>query len=78
MTDEITQDEKRKVLKDTYRSRAEVDADMAAGGRFKKETTTQVVDVPEYPAQPKNSPWASDPVPAEPPLGFSVDEMQKD
>jgi hypothetical protein len=71
---EPTQSEKREVLRDTYLSRAQADADLAAQGRCKKETTTRVTGVPEYPKQPSSSRWASDPVPHEEPLGFAVDE----
>jgi hypothetical protein len=72
---EPTQSEKREVLRDTYLSRAQSDADLTSQGRFKRETTTRVTSVPEYSKQPDNSPWASDPVPPEEPLGFSVDEL---
>jgi hypothetical protein len=56
MTDEPTQREKREALENTLLGRAEADADLTSQGRFKKETTTRVTGVPEYPAQPKNSP----------------------
>jgi len=52
--------------KDTYHSRAE--ADLEAGGRWAKPT----IGVPE---QPVTSLWSRDPVGIEPPLGFSVNEM---
>jgi hypothetical protein len=47
-----------------------------AGGRFAKATTTLVVGstpTPSVPEQPASSPWASDPVPDEPPLGYAID-----
>jgi hypothetical protein len=39
------------------------------------------IDVPpdiEVPRLPPNSPWASDPVPPEPPLGYAIDEVGPD
>ena len=67
---------RREVLRnDTYLSRAQADADLPVGGRFAKELATQVIGVPQYPAQPATSPWSVDPVPAEPPLGFAIDAM---
>ena len=74
---EATQSEKREVLKDTYFARQQNTAD-DAGGRFTKLTPTNVTGstpVPSYPQQPTNSPWSSNPVPPEEPLGFSVDEL---
>ena len=44
------------------------------GGRFQRLAEQQIVGqapVP-YPAQPANSPFASNPVPDEPPLGIDV------
>jgi len=58
MTDEITQAEKKQVLKDTYLSRAVADADQSGGGRWKKQSETSVTGVPQYPRQPSNSPFA--------------------
>jgi len=55
--DEISQREKREVLKDCYLSRAQADADMI-GGRFKKQTETHVTGTPTYPQQPASSPWS--------------------
>jgi hypothetical protein len=79
MTDEITQDEKRKILKDTLLGRAEADADLAAGGRFKKEVETRVTGVPQYPQIP-SGPWAGAyPVPNDPAtdqLGFPIDAQE--
>jgi hypothetical protein len=67
----------RKVRGDTFFSRAQADAELEAQGRFKKEVTTQVIGktaVPLYPHVKEVSPWAKDPVPREPPLGFSVED----
>jgi len=77
MAEDASQAERREVLRnDTYLSRAKADADLAAGGgRFAKEVATRVVGVPRYPTLPATSPWAGDPVPDEPPLGYSIDEM---
>ena len=71
--DEISQREKREVLRDCYLSRAEADADLEAQGRFKKQSPTMIVGTPQYPKQPANSPWHSDPVPPEPPLEIDLD-----
>jgi hypothetical protein len=59
----------------TYLQFAEADAN-EGGGRFKKEN--RVTGVPEYPKQPANSPWSGDPVPTEPPLGYSIDDQNGD
>jgi len=46
----------------------------AIGGRFAAESKQRVVGSAsfKYPALPANSPWASDPVPAEEPLGVDL------
>jgi hypothetical protein len=75
MTDEITQTEKKQIVRDTYLSRAQTETDLGTQGRFRKETATRITAVPTYPTQPASSPWSSDPVAPEPPLGFSVDEL---
>jgi hypothetical protein len=69
-----TQADRREVLKDTFLSRAQADAELEAQGRFKKQTATRVTGVPVYPSQPPSSPWACDQVGVEPPLGFRVSE----
>jgi hypothetical protein len=66
------QQTRRQILKDTYFSRAQADADMI-GGRFRKQTETRVTGAPQYPRQPSNSPWArgiDEIAGVEPPLGF--------
>ena len=73
MTDEITQAEKRQVLKDTYLSRAVADADQSGGGRWKKQSETTVTGTPTYPRQPTSSHWHSDPVPPEPSFGVDIE-----
>jgi hypothetical protein len=47
------------------------------GGRFSNVGTASVVgQTPNpYPPLPENNPWRSDPVPAEPPLGYRIDAM---
>jgi hypothetical protein len=77
MIDEPTQAEKRAVLRNDALVRGAALADVAEvfnpqpGGRFAASapTTTSI------PRQPEGSPWAADPVPPEPPLGFSVDDL---
>ena len=73
---ESTQAERRQVELDTYLARAQADTDLAAGGRFKNQNPTEVVGVPQYPAQPANSPWHHDPVLPEEPLGIDVNKME--
>jgi hypothetical protein len=58
----------------TYQELAQADAN-EVGGRFKKQLETRVTGVPEYPKQSANSPWSHDPVPNEPPLGYSIDAL---
>ena len=68
------QAERQRVERDSYLTRAQADADLAAQGRFKRETTTRVTGVPVYPSLPPSSPWANGfDTNIEPPL--SVDEM---
>jgi len=62
--------------KDTFFSRAQIDADLEVQGRFKKVTETRVTGVPQYPQQPASSPFAGDPVPPEPPLGIDVNAIE--
>jgi len=80
--DEISQREKRRILIEerqmrTYMGQA-LDADLDLGGRFAKVHTTTVTGSSpiSYPAQPAHSPWHHDPCPPEPPLGYSVEEME--
>jgi hypothetical protein len=55
--DEISQREKREVLKDCYLTRSQAEAEMV-GGRWKKQTETRVTGTPSYPQQPSSSPWS--------------------
>jgi hypothetical protein len=73
MTNEITQAEKKQVLKDTYLTRAAADADLTSG-RFKRETATTVTAVLTYPQLPASSPWAQGfDQNVEPPFGVDVE-----
>ena len=83
--DEISQSERRRILVEdrqrlsTYHQHAQVNADLELGGRFAKVTTTKVTGsepISRYPKQPASSPFACDPVPAEPPLGFDINAME--
>src|SRR5262245_524354 len=58
MSNYTDQQTRRQVLKDNYLSRAQNDAEMSAGGRFKQQTQTHVTSLPQYPHQPENSPWS--------------------
>src|SRR5262249_28873899 len=80
--DEISQREKRRILIEerrmrTYQGHA-LDADLDLGGRFAKVHTTTVTGSSpiSYPPHPTHSPWHSNPCPPEPPLGYSVEEME--
>jgi hypothetical protein len=83
--DEISQSEKRRILaedrkaRSTYFQHAQSVIDEDRGGRFSAAgSSPKVVGASSisYPAQPEGSPWRSDPVPAEMPLGYSVDEQE--
>jgi hypothetical protein len=81
---DASQAQRRKVLENdrkvsTYFQRAQADADLELGGRYAKVTETTVTGAtpgPIYPKQPPNSPWHHDPMPPEPPLGFSVNDLE--
>jgi hypothetical protein len=83
--DEISQIEKRRILaedrkaRSTYFQHALTDPDLELGGRFKKLTPSTVTgssSMSAVPQQPANSPWKCDPVPAEMPLGYSVNDQE--
>jgi hypothetical protein len=72
------QSERRAVLKNdraagTYHQFAASESD-AVGGRYGAVSKTRVIGSgpATYPALPASSPWASDPVPAEEPLGIDL------
>jgi len=82
MADEISQAERRRIMGEdrrakTYFGQAQ-HADDDLGGRYAKvHSTTFTGSSPTmYPAQPPTSPWHHDPCPPEPPLGYSVEEME--
>ena len=76
---QIVKDDARKLPQpgergDCYMRRAASMIGAELGGRFQRLAEQQIVGqapVP-YPAQPANSPFASNPVPTEPPLGIDV------
>jgi hypothetical protein len=81
--DEISQAERRRIMAEarrglTYMGRAIATADEDRGGRFAvegKSTITGSAPI-SYPQMPEGNPWRSDPVPAEPPLGYSVEDQE--
>jgi hypothetical protein len=83
---DASQAQRRKVFENdrkvsTYFQRAQADADLELGGRYAKVTETTVTGAapgPIYPKQPPNSPWASEPIGPEPPLGYDINAMDQD
>ena len=81
--DDIPQSERRRILIEerrmrTYHGQAQSSIDEDRGGRFaySGSSTSVVGSSPiSYPAQSAHSPWHHDACPPEPPLGFSVEEM---
>jgi hypothetical protein len=82
----VSQKDKRAVLENdrkvmaSYHSVAQSGLDDDRGGRYgsgagSKARVTGSSPI-AYPKQPANSPWHHDPMPLEPPLGFSVDEIE--
>jgi hypothetical protein len=76
------QAERRAILKNdqpaatTFHQQAMIGLALEQGGRFAKDTiVTGAEPAVQYPRQP-SGPWASDPVPAEEPLGFAIDAME--
>jgi hypothetical protein len=85
--DDIPQSERRQVMANdrkvreaaTYHSVAQSAVDDERGGRYATEGSKQTVigsSPIAYPQQPCTSPWHSDPCGTEPPLGYSVEEME--
>jgi hypothetical protein len=74
-------EKKQEVLRDTFLSRAEADAQLEAQGRFKRQNETRITGAaaPSYPQQP-SGPWSSQPVPLPDPitdqLGYGIDEQE--
>src|SRR5262249_27697905 len=62
--------------RDTYFSRAIAEAEPSSG-RFANidRSTVTAAGGPRYPELPTSSPWHSDPVPPEVPLGFDINEV---
>jgi hypothetical protein len=51
--------------------------DLSLGGRFAAGgDVSGAEEATHYPRQPESSPWSHDPVPPEPALGFSVEEVE--
>jgi hypothetical protein len=81
--DEVSQAERRRIMREdrlarnTYFSHAN-DPELEMGGRFAKVIETTVIGKSpiSYPQQPPGSPWASDPMPPEPSLGYSVEAQE--
>jgi hypothetical protein len=77
MQDEITQADKRRVLKDDRASTYYAMAEATAGeelGRYKHLGKASVTGaVPKLPA---SSPWCSDPVPNEEPTGIDLNQQE--
>jgi hypothetical protein len=78
--------QQRPTKPDTYLSRAASSVGAELGGRFAHlaeqtivgDRIAQLKGAPRkylYPWQPPNSPFACDPVPDEPPLGFSINDV---
>jgi hypothetical protein len=68
-----SQAERKAFVKDSYHTRYQDEA----GGRWQKQTPTQVTGKDPatlYPKLPTSSPWSSDPVPPEEALGIDVSE----
>jgi hypothetical protein len=82
VADEISQAERRRIIAWDRRSRTyfgqaqHTDDDL--GGRYAKVHSTTITGSGpiSYPDQPSTSPWHHDACPPEPPLGFSVEEME--
>jgi len=83
VTNDTPQSERRAVLRNeragtTYHEFAAGEADVPRG-RFtahERSVVTGSTPVPQYPALPASSPWASDPVPAEEPLGIDINAVE--
>src|SRR5262245_38075957 len=78
---DASQKERAAILKNdlrtqTMQGRAVAELQMEERGRFARQANvTGATPATQYPQLPASSPWASDPLPPEPPLGFSVEEM---
>ena len=71
------QETRRRVEHDSYLTRAQAAEVDQVGGRYKKVTATTVNAVPQYPALPASSPWASGfDQNVEPALGCDVNALE--
>ena len=80
MSDEPTQQEKLEALRNDTNFSWQQNAIDDPGGRFQKLTPTTVTGSANssLPRLPESSPWSSpDPSGPEPPLGYSVDQMDQ-
>jgi hypothetical protein len=75
--------EKRRIMAEerrmrTYHGHAQANIDEDRGGRFAVEGKATVIGSGpiSYPAQPSGSPWHSEPIGTEPPLGYSVGDQE--
>lgn len=61
----------------TYHSRAITGLDLERSGRHAQHATvTGTKPAVAYPRMPEGSPWHSDQVPPEPPLGYAIDAQE--
>jgi|SRR5215472_12908637 len=64
----------------SYLAFAEASADDDLGGRWaspeRKPTITGSSAGPSYPSQPPNSPWGTEPIGTEPPLGYDINAVE--
>jgi hypothetical protein len=74
---ELTQEEKRRVQRDTLYGRAVAEQGTIQGRFATREQSTVIGSGPvEYPALPPNSPWHHNPLPAEEPLGVDINAAE--
>jgi hypothetical protein len=71
----VFENDKRVMEGSTYFAQAQASAMDEMGGRFAKVQPTSVTgSAPTaWPKMPEGNPWACDPMPPEPPLGYAVD-----
>jgi hypothetical protein len=71
---DLSQEERRQVLKDTMHGRAMAEAAIPLGRYTGNEQSTVIDGV--TPSYPKGPDWTVDPVPDEPALGYSVEDHE--
>jgi hypothetical protein len=72
-------EKKQEVIRDTFLSRAQAEADLLNSGRFAKETATSVVGTTPsapYPQQPSTSPWSQPDRNPEPPFDQDISAVE--